>query len=82
MDSEQPVLAQMENSSAMHMTMHMDMVAIPGKIHKKNIIQLFSFCSNGATDCDGIAQACNSADMDFCELDGCCENINSPCPYT
>jgi len=38
--------------------------------------------SNGATDCSGIAQACNSADMDFCELDGCCENINSPCPYT
>ena len=45
----------------------------------------FSFCSHGATDCDdpvsGIAQACNSEDMDFCELDGCCDNIDSPCPY-
>ena len=46
----------------------------------------FSFCSNGATDCDdgignGIAQACNSEDLDFCEMDGCCDNIDSPCPY-
>ena len=81
MDSGKPVLAQMENNSATLRTMNGVMVAIPGKIHKKNIVQLFSFCSNGATDCSGIAQACNSADMDFCELDGCCENINSPCPY-
>ena len=41
----------------------------------------FPFCSNGATECDdgqggGIAQACNSEDIEFCELDDCCLNIN------
>jgi len=41
--------------------------------------------SGGATDCDdpvnGIASACKSEDLDFCEMDGCCDFIDSPCPY-
>jgi len=41
--------------------------------------------SGGATECDdpdhGIASACTSFDMDFCEMDGCCESLDSQCPY-
>ena len=60
-------------------------VKIGKKIYDNIVLLNIIICSNGATDCDdwtsGIAQACNSEDLDFCEMDGCCDNMNSTCPY-
>ena len=85
MKAEGPVIAHQENNSATLRTLIGELVAIPGIIRKKKnqiyIYVKFAPPSGGATDCDdpvhGIASACNSMDLDFCEMDGCCDYIDN-----